>query len=643
MEGSKVVDQTLLEKHEQWISIVRLMEKDPSTIYGQTVEDILCNMLRTVIATTPEDLLATVYLASNQIAPVHEDAELRIDVASMIKAVSEFSGLDVEDVQERFDELRCFGDLAKQCAQPTEFNSEPLTIVKVFNTLREMAKDPAEGDGVMMKDQLNSLLLATRDCEAMYLTCLLLRSLGLGLSRFSVLYALGQAAVYNEEHSKQPPYTTEDPFTEAGKLVWQVFSVFPVFEVIVRALLNGGVWNLLNACKFTPGFDLGFIHPTRYPVKSGGEILDIFKDTPFTCEYKYDGLLAQIHYMDDGAYEIFSSRGPKTYTSQFTDVLSRLKKPSLKSCILDCVVVPFDRAGMKIIPLEQVTLPLDRAGMKIIRSEQILRTESPQNVNVSDTEVDVCIFAYDMLYLNGQLLIQDSLNIRRQKLYDSFEEDPGVFKFATTLTSTNADEIQKFFQDSVDYGCKGITIKTLNSDATFERSEKKEWLELRKEPLAWRKVYAVDSVDLVPIAAFHYSDNPTGSYRAFVLACYDFEKKEFQSICIATAGFSEAVLEERSSSLRSKVISFPKQNYQVDDRLMPDVWFQPTEVWEVKAISMRISPVQRAAIGIVDPDKGISLDIPRLVRVRADKKPEEATSSVQVVEMFNRIKRKQLS
>ncbi|KFK40669.1 hypothetical protein AALP_AA2G026100 [Arabis alpina] len=592
MEGSKVVDQTLLEKHEQWISIVRLMEKDPSTIYGQTVEDILCNMLRTVIATTPEDLLATVYLASNQIAPVHEDAELRIDVASMIKAVSEFSGLDVEDVQERFDELRCFGDLAKQCAQPTEFNSEPLTIVKVFNTLREMAKDPAEGDGVMMKDQLNSLLLATRDCEAMYLTCLLLP-----------LYIMKS--------------TQSNPHIPPRILSQRLGSLYGKYSLCFLSL--------------------------RYPVKSGGEILDIFKDTPFTCEYKYDGLLAQIHYMDDGAYEIFSSRGPKTYTSQFTDVLSRLKKPSLKSCILDCVVVPFDRAGMKIIPLEQVTLPLDRAGMKIIRSEQILRTESPQNVNVSDTEVDVCIFAYDMLYLNGQLLIQDSLNIRRQKLYDSFEEDPGVFKFATTLTSTNADEIQKFFQDSVDYGCKGITIKTLNSDATFERSEKKEWLELRKEPLAWRKVYAVDSVDLVPIAAFHYSDNPTGSYRAFVLACYDFEKKEFQSICIATAGFSEAVLEERSSSLRSKVISFPKQNYQVDDRLMPDVWFQPTEVWEVKAISMRISPVQRAAIGIVDPDKGISLDIPRLVRVRADKKPEEATSSVQVVEMFNRIKRKQLS
>ena len=44
-----------------------------------------------------------------------------------------------------------------------------------------------------------------------------------------------------------------------------------------------------------------------------------------------------------------------------------------------------------------------------------------------------------------------------QKLYESFEEDPGYFQFATTLTSSDIDEIQKFLDASVDIGYISFT------------------------------------------------------------------------------------------------------------------------------------------------------------------------------------------
>lgn len=75
-------------------------------------------------------------------------------------------------------------------------------------------------------------------------------------------------------------------------------------------------------------------------------------------------------------------------------------------------------------------------------------------------------------------------------------------------------------------------------------------------------------------------------------------------------------------------------NYNVGDMLTPDDWFLPKVVWECQAADLSKSKVHKGGIGRLEQTRGIGLRFPRFLRERDDKKPENATSAEQIVDMY---------
>jgi len=178
---------------------------------------------------------------------------------------------------------------------------------------------------------------------------------------------------------------------------------------------------------------------------------------------------------------------------------------------------------------------------------QILSTRSRKLVKIEEIKVQVCLFAFDIMFLNGDVLIKEPFLKRREKLHNCFHEVDGFFKFAMFKDLTEPEEIMPFLNESIEGNCEGLMMKTLEETATYQAAKRTfQWLKVKKDYLEGMG----DTLDLVPIGAWTGRGKRTGVYGGFLLAAYDDEEEAYQSICKIGSGFTDQQLVEFTEQLK---------------------------------------------------------------------------------------------
>ncbi|GAA5919183.1 hypothetical protein JCM5296_000204 [Sporobolomyces johnsonii] len=555
-----------------------------------------------------------------QLAPEYESLELGIGESLLMKAIGESCGRTLAQVKTEYKNVGDLGEVAHRSRerQSTLFKPKPLTVKHVFAELTKVAKTSGQQSQTRKVNLIKGLLAACQGFETKYLIRSLEGKLRIGLAEKTVLVSLAHAVVTAENNKSGKKVSREklsQQLEEGADTVKAVFSELPSYDLVVPALLEKGIHHVREACFLTPGVPLKPM--LAKPTKAITEVLDRFEGKNFTCEYKYDGERAQIHYLEDGSIKVFS-RNSEDMSVKYPDLvvqLPRCIKEGTKSFVIDAEAVAWDTEEKRLLEFQK------------------LATRKRKDVKAEDIKVKVHLFAFDMLYLNGEPLLDKNLLERRELLRKHLQPVEGEFAFATSEDASTVDEIQTFLDKSIKDGCEGLMVKMLEGEgSSYEPSRRSiHWLKLKKDYLQG----VGDSFDLVVIGGDYGKGKRTNVYGAFHLACYDAESATYQAICKIGTGFSEEQLKQHWDTLHPLELSQKKAYYDMGTAKGPDVYFEPKIVWEVLAADLSLSPIYAAARGLCG-DRGISLRFPRFLRIRDDKDAESSTEPEQIAEAYRK-------
>ena len=567
-------------------------EKIEATTKRLEMTDLLVDLLKN----TPKNVIAkVVYLTQGKIYPDFIGLEIGVAEKLAIKALARASGRKQSEIE---DDLRKSGDVGETAQKilakkkQSTFFQKKLTVERVYETLDKMAKTTGSGAVGSKMALLAGLLSDASPKEAKYLLRTVTGNLRLGIADMTVLDALAIAYGGGKENREfiERAYNISSDLGRVANVVADKGLVgIKKFQVVVFEPIRPMLAERLAS-------------PEEILEKLGGKCV---------AEYKYDGERVQAH--KKGKEVVLYSRRLERISSQYPDAVELVKDyVKAEEAILEAECVAVDVETGELLPFQELMHRRRKYGVK----------EAMQQYPVS-------LFMFDALYVDGKDLTLEAYPLRRQLLEKAIQESDRV-KAAKQRKTSSTKELEEFFEEAIEDGCEGLMCKSIGKDSVYQAGARGWlWIKYKRD----YKSEMTDTVDLVVVGAFHGRGKRAGTYGALLLAAYNKKADVFETVTKLGTGFTDEDLKKLPELLKEHLV--PRKHSRVQSKLEADVWFEPKVVLEVLGAEITLSPIHVCALDSIRKDSGLAIRFPRFTgKYRTDKAAEDATTSVEIVEMY---------
>ena len=543
---------------------------------------------------TPHEVISKiVYLIQGKLRPDFEGIELGVAEKLAIRAISKSSGITIKKIEEEYNKGGDLGHAAEIILEQktqTTFLVENITVERVYETLFKIAKLGGSKSQDMKIKYISSLLNDANPLEASFILKILLGTLRLGIAENTVMDALAIAYSGDKENRK---------------LLQHAYNVSSDLGKVAEIIAIEGIQGIEK-------FKINLFNPIRPMladrVKSEKEVIEKIGNE-FAIEYKLDGERVQIH-VEGEKIELFS-RSLEKISSYYPDIIEKIPKIiQAENAILEAEIVAINENTGDFLPFQE-----------------LMHRRRKYKIEKAVTEYPITVNFFDILYCNGKNCTELNYSERRKKLENIVKENEFA-KYIPMTIAKNENEIQEFFENSINAGSEGLMLKML--DKPYQAGSRgSHWLKLKRE---YRNELG-DSLDLVVIGGFFGKGRRTGSYGTLLLSTYDENTDTFPSICKVGTGFTDESLDQLYQILNPKTTI--KKNPRINSEMEADVWFEPELVIEIVASEITLSPIHKVAQDEIRKDTGLALRFPKFTgKIRVEKMAEDASTDEEVISLY---------